>query len=619
VKQQIDALKRGAEIVVCTPGRMIDMLTANSGRVTNLRRVTFVVLDEADRMFDLGFEPQIKRILGNVRPDRQVALFSATFPRAIDVLARDLLRKPVQVIVGGVSVVSSSITQHVEVVAQERKFERLCSVLNQHLSRGQALVFVDRHDSADDLFQKLNMARYPTLSLHGRMDQMDRDSVISDFKQGVAPVLVATSVAARGLDVKDLVVVINYDVPSHYEDYVHRVGRTGRAGRTGDAYTFLTPAEEKSAPDLVRALELAKHEVPDELAVMAAAFADKKKAGVLSGASAQRTKFRNSGHKGFAFSQEALDAEAAKERKARRMKLRAEGVEVSASEDSDVDMLDDGDGGATQQQRVATRPAAVNNPNLPVAPPPPGSAAGASGSALPAPPQPGDSMAAAASQAALAVAARLGLDLAATKQRAATATAAAAQQAQGAGARAPTAGALPPQPAPTAAVPDDLALAQQRAHAAAAQIASRIGIGIGAAGSSSAGPTTLPRAPPPPVGVVVPAPPNPAGSSGPRGKWLSTEVEINDYPKTARWKVTHKEALVSITEWTRAAITTKGTYTPPGRNPPPGERKLYLLIEAETPAQLKEAKQEVKRILEETSAYAAPDERPAGGGRYNVV
>ena len=137
LKQQIAELKRGAEIVVCTPGRMIDMLAANSGRVTNLRRVTYVVLDEADRMFDMGFAPQIDRIVTNVRPDRQTMLFSATFPQAVEKLARSVLSKPVQIIVGGISVVSNTIEQHVEVLPSEGKLPRLCHLLRQHCDEGQ--------------------------------------------------------------------------------------------------------------------------------------------------------------------------------------------------------------------------------------------------------------------------------------------------------------------------------------------------------------------------------------------------------------------------------------------------------------------------------------------------
>ncbi|KAG8462888.1 hypothetical protein KFE25_001661 [Diacronema lutheri] len=637
VKQQICALKRGAEIVVCTPGRMIDMLTANGGRVTNLRRVTFVVLDEADRMFDLGFEPQISRVLANVRPDRQVALFSATFPRAVDALARAMLVKPLQLIVGGVSVVSSTIEQHVEVLGADGKYERLCELLDDFLKRGQVLVFVATHEASDRLFRQLAHSRYPAIAIHGRMDQADRDGAIADFKSGAAPLMVATSVAARGLDVRELLAVVNYDVPSHYEDYVHRVGRVGRAGRKGWAFTFLAPDEEKFAPDLVRALELAHHEVPDDLAVLANTFEDKRKAGI-TGQAGKKTGFRKSGHKGLALDQASLDAQTAKDRKARRMKLRAEGFEVSASDDSDGGVgLDSDDDG---RQRAARAPAPRVGAGLPVAPPPPGAVAAlapnAAGGALGAPPPvqstqplPSDaaaSIAAAASHAALAVAARLGLDPVLSARHAAE------RAAQALAAGAP--GGLQPARAAGGALgshAEQLAAAQQRAHLAAAHVATMLGHGAGAGagalqplpmptGGAPSGGFSLPAPPPPPPGMVVPASGAGGASAGASRagakKWLSAEIEINDYPKTARWKVTHREALLAITEWTRAAITTKGVYTPPGQKPPAGERKLFLLIEAEDAAQLKEAKQEVKRILEETSAYAAPDERPQG--RYTV-
>lgn len=265
LKAQIGHLKRGAEVIVCTPGRMIDMLAANAGRVTNLRRVTYVVLDEADRMFDMGFAPQIDRIIDNTRPDRQTVLFSATFPQAVERLARGVLTKPVQIIVGGISVVSNTIEQHVEVTPVEAKLPRLCALVRQHYDEGQQLVFVDTQEACDALFRELLKQNLPCATLHGGMGQDDRDSTIADFKAGNLNLLVATSVAARGLDVKGLTCVINYEVPNHYEDYVHRVGRTGRAGNTGVAYTFLTPDEEKYAPDLVKAMEAAGQEPPDEV------------------------------------------------------------------------------------------------------------------------------------------------------------------------------------------------------------------------------------------------------------------------------------------------------------------------------------------------------------------
>ena len=201
IKDQIADLKRGAEIVVCTPGRMIDLLTANNGRVTNLRRVTYLVLDEADRMFDMGFEPQVMKIIQNVRPDKQMVLFSATFPRSVravttaptpafslcwadaprptgaaldrwaaqmEALARRALRRPLELQVGGRAVVPPTVHQHVEVRSEDEKFLRLLELLGQKFDPDKrALVFVDRQDAADMLFKQLLSKGYPCLSIHG--------------------------------------------------------------------------------------------------------------------------------------------------------------------------------------------------------------------------------------------------------------------------------------------------------------------------------------------------------------------------------------------------------------------------------------------------------------------
>lgn len=153
VADQIADLKRGAEIVVCTPGRMIDILTMQAGKLVSLDRVSFVVLDEADRMFDMGFEPQIKMILQNVRPDRQTALFSATFPRTVEGLAKKVLHMPLEIIVGGRSVASSDITQHVEIRDDDDKFMRLLQLLGVWYEKGNILVFVDTQSKCDTLFQ----------------------------------------------------------------------------------------------------------------------------------------------------------------------------------------------------------------------------------------------------------------------------------------------------------------------------------------------------------------------------------------------------------------------------------------------------------------------------------
>jgi ATP-dependent RNA helicase DDX46/PRP5 len=231
VAEQIAELKRGAEIAICTPGRLIDVLAMQTGRLVSLQRTSFVVLDEADRMLDMGFEPQIKMILNNVRPDRQTLLFSATFPKQIEKLARSLLRLPLEVVVGERSTVSADIEQIVEVHEEEDKFLRLLQLLGLYYEKGSVLIFVDRQEKADQLFGELLRLGYPCLSLHGGKEQADRDAALHEFKTGIKTVCVATSVAGRGLDVPAICCVINYNAPNHLEDYVHRVGRTGRAGR----------------------------------------------------------------------------------------------------------------------------------------------------------------------------------------------------------------------------------------------------------------------------------------------------------------------------------------------------------------------------------------------------
>ena len=279
ISEQIAEMKKTVEFVVATPGRMIDLLSANSGRVTNMQRVTYLVLDEADRMFDLGFEPQVMKILGLIRPDRQTVLFSATFPKPMESLARKMLRhEPMEVIVGGRSVVAPEIRQVVEVRDESTKFHRLLVILGQLYHNDQdarTLIFVERQDAADGLMHELMKRGYPAMSLHGGKDQADRDTTISDFKAGIVPILTATSVAARGLDVKQLKLVVNYDVPNHLEDYVHRAGRTGRAGNEGTCVTFITPDQDRYAKDLVTALRASKAPVPPELETLSMQFKEK--------------------------------------------------------------------------------------------------------------------------------------------------------------------------------------------------------------------------------------------------------------------------------------------------------------------------------------------------------
>ena len=186
------------------------------------------------------------KVIDNTRPDRQLVMFSATFPRTMEALARKILQRPIEISVGGKSVVCKDIEQHVHIVEEEKKFLKLLELLGTHHTDGSAIIFVDKQEHADSLLKDLMNASYTSCgSLHGGIDQYDRDSTITDFKAGKIKILVATSVAARGLDVKELVLVVNYDCPNHYEDYVHRCGRTGRAGNKGYAHTFLTEDQGK--------------------------------------------------------------------------------------------------------------------------------------------------------------------------------------------------------------------------------------------------------------------------------------------------------------------------------------------------------------------------------------
>ena len=211
------------------------------------------------------------KIINNIRPDRQTVLFSATFPKQMDSLARKILRRPLEITVGGRSVVAAEIEQIVEIRPEESKFNRLLEILGQTYNDdrdARTLIFVDRQEAADNLYQMLREKGYVSMSLHGGKDQVDRDATIADFKAGVIPMVIATSVAARGLDVKQLKLVINFDAPNHMEDYVHRAGRTGRAGNKGTCVTFVTPEQERYSVDIYRALEASKANIPTELKEM---------------------------------------------------------------------------------------------------------------------------------------------------------------------------------------------------------------------------------------------------------------------------------------------------------------------------------------------------------------
>lgn len=261
--EQSLALKEGADIVVATPGRIIDHI---KGGATNLQRVTFLVLDEADRMFELGFEPQVRSVCNHVRPDRQTLLFSATFRKWIEKLAKDALSNPVKISQGILGQANEDVTQHVLLVnSLEEKRNWLFKQLVQLLSAGSILLFVTKKLDAEQMAHDLKVKEFDCLLLHGDMEQSERNKVITAFKKNEISLLVATDVAARGLDIPHVRTVINFDLARDIDTHTHRIGRTGRAGTQGTAYTLLTPRDKEFAGHIVKNLEAAKQRVPQEV------------------------------------------------------------------------------------------------------------------------------------------------------------------------------------------------------------------------------------------------------------------------------------------------------------------------------------------------------------------
>ena len=299
---QINDLKRGVDIAVATPARFIELLCLNNGKVTNLTRTTFVVLDEADRMFDLGFEPQISKILRNIRPQRQIAMFSATFPKQIQSMAKKILKKPVEILVGLKGQGAKNIEQHVEVIKKNKSFLRLLEILEKYIEIC-TIIFVDVQSEAIELWKELFKKGFSCCLLYGQMDQEDRIDNLEDFKKGKKNILVTTSICARGLDVPRCGLVINFRCPNHMEDYIHRIGRTGRAGRKGIAYTFIDPEEEDLyAEDIIKVLEISNQEISDELKEIARNYRRK----LLNG---EAEKFRISGYLGRGYKFNKLEKE----------------------------------------------------------------------------------------------------------------------------------------------------------------------------------------------------------------------------------------------------------------------------------------------------------------------
>ena len=494
-------------MVVATPGRLIDILTMQSGKILSLQRVSYCVLDEADRMFDMGFAPQISAILSAVRPDRQTVLFSATFPRSVETLARKSLKYPVEVIVGGRSVASDSVTQFAELVEEEDKFFRLLQLLGEYADDDKkVIVFVDTQVKADSLFEQLTRCGYVSLSLHGGKEQEDRDSTISDFKRNDgSSVLVATGVAGRGLDVKSCGCVINFSTPNHLEAYVHQVGRTGRAGKMGVAYTFVNSTDEaKFAPIIVRALSEAgqSENIAPALKELSDSFKEKVKKG--------EAKWAGSGFRGKGYSYDS--GELSEAQKLARLEKREALIEAGMLDADEEDPL------LQEITKSAVRAEAGDNITEP------------------------DYNVAADLQSKLS--------------------------------------------------PDILALpGMQQAILKKAGIIQDIG-----------------DVDDPSLGRPV--------QTGP--DHFVQEFEINDYPREARWKVTQKDTTSRLQDEFQTAVTLKGEYFGPGREPEEGQRRLYLHLEATSERILANCVIEIRRLLNEETLRVGARGLSGSSHKYSV-
>jgi ATP-dependent RNA helicase RhlE len=240
-------LQRGVDVLVATPGRLLDFL--EDGTVS-LKDIEYLVLDEVDRMLDMGFLPQVRRIVDRVRKERQTLFFSATMPPELETMIKWLLTDPEQVEIGARRSPAETVAHALYPVAKDQKFDLLIALL-ERTQFDSAIIFTSTKIMADKVAHRLKDLKHSVAVLHSNRTQREREDALAGFKSGKYEVMVATDIAARGLDIAGVSHVINYDVPQHPEDYVHRIGRTGRAQNVGDAFTIFT-AEEL---DHVRSIE----------------------------------------------------------------------------------------------------------------------------------------------------------------------------------------------------------------------------------------------------------------------------------------------------------------------------------------------------------------------------
>ncbi len=262
-RTQLQSIKKGAQVVVATPGRLCDFL---SRQLVDLRGVRVLVLDEADRMLDMGFLPSIKRIMATIPSDRQTLFFSATIETSVKHLVESHVKNPVRIEVGSITKPVDKIDLHLYEVEPDRKLGLLQMMLREE--KGSFLIFARTKHGADKLAKKLALGGFKTATIHGNRTQNQRNQALSGFQDGYYRVLVATDIAARGIHVEGIAHVVNYDLPQAPEDFIHRAGRTGRAGATGTASTFASRGERADVARIEKiiATKLVRREVPADVA-----------------------------------------------------------------------------------------------------------------------------------------------------------------------------------------------------------------------------------------------------------------------------------------------------------------------------------------------------------------
>ena len=297
--KQLSQYDSGAELMIATPGRINDFV--ETGDMT-LSKVQFVVLDEADRMLDMGFEPQVRSVMEAISEERQTMMFSATWPDEVQDLASEFLGEYTFMKIGSVDLCANkNIHQIVNVTTKDYKTEQFLIDMEESLKNKKVLVFTERKATVDRLERLLRNRRVRAMGIHGDKSQRMRSETLQRFKDGTCKVMIATDVAARGLDINDVDYVVNYDFPLDIENYIHRIGRTGRASKKGTSLTYITLDEARFAKKLIKILKESDQEVSQELIDLQKEEERSKVTKGKLGKSLEKGKFRarNYGYRGM--------------------------------------------------------------------------------------------------------------------------------------------------------------------------------------------------------------------------------------------------------------------------------------------------------------------------------